>query len=117
MISTAAGACRSCFCSCSPSRLPVAEPNDHRRTELGPDLRRRFARLRRPPAAARCATSSTTTIAPGSRRTPPPEAYASGVRLFALKSKKKELTCDELAHGRTRPTGAPGVLRGADGAI
>lgn len=43
----------------------------------------------------------------------PPEAYASGVRLFALKSKKKELSCDELAHGRNEADRAPGVLRGA----
>jgi len=32
--------------------------------------------------------------------TPTPEAYASGVRLFAFKTKKKELTCDELKRGR-----------------
>lgn len=32
--------------------------------------------------------------------TPTPEAYASGVRLFAFKSKKKELTCDELKRGK-----------------
>lgn len=31
---------------------------------------------------------------------PTPEAYASGVRLFAYKSKKKELTCDELRRGK-----------------
>ena len=43
----------------------------------------------------------------------PPEAYASGVRLFALKSKKKELSCNELAHGRNEADRAPGVLRGA----
>ncbi len=43
----------------------------------------------------------------------PAEAYASGVRLFALKSKKKELTCDELAYGRNEADRAPGVLRGA----
>ena len=43
----------------------------------------------------------------------PAEAYASGVRLFALKSKKKELTCDELAHGRNEADQAPSVLRGA----
>ena len=30
---------------------------------------------------------------------PTPEAYASGVRLFAYKSKKKDLTCDELRRG------------------
>jgi hypothetical protein len=47
---------------------------------------------------------------------PPPEAYASGVRLFALKNKKKELTCDELAHGREEADRAPGVLRGPEGA-
>lgn len=32
--------------------------------------------------------------------TPTPEAYASGVRLFAYKTKKKELTCDELKRGK-----------------
>lgn len=31
---------------------------------------------------------------------PTPEAYASGVRLFAYKTKKKELTCDELKRGK-----------------
>ena len=46
---------------------------------------------------------------------PPVEAYASGVRLFALKSKKKELSCAELAHGRSEADRAPGVLRGPDG--
>src|ERR1044072_6753085 len=55
----------------------------------------------------------------------PAEAYASGVRLFALKSKKKDLTCDELAprkndrdrdelaHGKNEAARAPGVLRSA----
>jgi len=47
---------------------------------------------------------------------PPPGAYASGVRLFALKSKKKELTCDELAHAHNEAEKAPGVLRGPGGA-
>jgi hypothetical protein len=46
---------------------------------------------------------------------PPPEAYASGVRLFALKDKKKDLTCDELARGRDEADRAPGVLRGPEG--
>ncbi len=46
---------------------------------------------------------------------PPPEAYASGVRLFALKNKKKDLTCDELARGRDEADRAPGVLRGPEG--
>lgn len=31
---------------------------------------------------------------------PTPQAYASGVRLFAFKTKKKELTCDELKRGK-----------------
>lgn len=40
------------------------------------------------------------------------EAYASGVRLFAYKGRKRELTCDELALGRREADAAPGVLRG-----
>jgi hypothetical protein len=44
----------------------------------------------------------------------PAEAYASGVRLFALKSKKKDLSCDELAHGRGEADRAPAVLRSAN---
>lgn len=44
----------------------------------------------------------------------PAEAYASGVRLFALKSKKKELSCDELASGKGEADRAPGVLRSAN---
>ena len=43
------------------------------------------------------------------------EAYASGVRMFAFKTKKKELTCDELAHGRREAEAAPAVLRGPAG--
>jgi hypothetical protein len=31
---------------------------------------------------------------------PTPEAYASGVRLFAYKTKKAELTCEELKRGK-----------------
>ncbi len=46
----------------------------------------------------------------------PPAAYASGVRLFALKSKKKELSCEELAYGRNEADRAPRVLRGPAGA-
>lgn len=34
------------------------------------------------------------------KESPTPEAYASGVRLFAYKTKKKELTCDELQRGK-----------------
>lgn len=46
----------------------------------------------------------------------PAEAYASGVRLFALQKKKKELTCEELAYGRNEAEKAPHVLRGPQGA-
>lgn len=41
-----------------------------------------------------------------------PDAYASGVRLFAFKERKKELTCEELAIGRREAEAAPGALRG-----
>ena len=44
---------------------------------------------------------------------PTPEAYASGVRLFALKTKKKELTCDELAHGKREADAARASLANA----
>ena len=40
-----------------------------------------------------------------------PDAYASGVRLFAMKSKKHDLTCDELARGRQEADAAPAALR------
>ena len=49
------------------------------------------------------------------REQPTPHAYATGVRLFAFKTKKKELSCDELAHGRREADAAPGVLRGSGG--
>lgn len=39
-----------------------------------------------------------------------PQAYASGVRLFAFKGRKKELSCDELAHGKREADAAPSVL-------
>ena len=44
-----------------------------------------------------------------------PEAYASGVRLFAFKQKKKEMTCDELAIGRREAEAGPATLRGPQG--
>ena len=44
---------------------------------------------------------------------PSPSAYASGVRLFAFKSTKKDLSCDELAHGRREADGAASSLQGA----
>lgn len=49
------------------------------------------------------------------REQPTPHAYATGVRLFAFKTKKKELSCDELAQGRREADAAPGVLRGSGG--
>ena len=41
-----------------------------------------------------------------------PEAYASGVRLFAFKTRKRDLTCDELSIGQREADGAASVLRG-----
>lgn len=46
------------------------------------------------------------------REAPTPAAYASGVRLFAFKTRKSELSCDELAVGRREADNAPHVLRG-----
>jgi hypothetical protein len=40
------------------------------------------------------------------------ESYASGVRHFAYKSRKRDLSCDELAHGRREADAAPVSLRG-----
>lgn len=45
----------------------------------------------------------------------PPAAYASGVRLFAYKQRKRELTCEELSIGRKEAEAGPGILRGPDG--
>jgi len=44
-----------------------------------------------------------------------PQAHASGVRLFAFRSRKKDLTCEELAHGRKEAEGAAKSLRGPEG--
>ncbi len=49
------------------------------------------------------------------REAPTPQAYASGVRLFAFKSRKKDLTCDELAVGKREADAGPGALRGPGG--
>lgn len=40
-----------------------------------------------------------------------PEAYASGVRLFALLKRRRELSCDELASGKREAEAGPGILR------
>lgn len=44
-----------------------------------------------------------------------PAAYASGVRLFAFKGRKKELSCEELAIGKREADAGPGILRGPGG--
>src|SRR5262245_48111687 len=49
------------------------------------------------------------------RDAPTAHAHASGVRLFAYRARKKELSCEELAHGRREADGAAKSLRGADG--
>lgn len=43
------------------------------------------------------------------------EAYASGVRLFAFKSKKKDLSCEELKIGQREADAGPAILRGSQG--
>lgn len=47
------------------------------------------------------------------KEVPSPAAYASGVRLFAYKTKKKELNCDELAAGKREADGAAPSLKAA----
>ena len=44
-----------------------------------------------------------------------PQAHASGVRLFAFRSRKKELSCEELAVGRREADSVPKALRGPEG--
>lgn len=44
-----------------------------------------------------------------------PQAHASGVRLFAFRSKKAEMTCEELALARKEAEGAPKALKSAQG--
>ena len=46
------------------------------------------------------------------REQPTPQAFASGVRLFAYKTRKRELSCDELAIGQREADSAPTTLRG-----
>lgn len=45
-----------------------------------------------------------------------PVSYASGVRLFAYKSRKRDLTCEELAHGKREADAAPFALKGPSAA-
>jgi hypothetical protein len=46
---------------------------------------------------------------------PTPHAHASGVRLFAFRASKAELSCEELAHGRREAEAAPKALKGQPG--
>jgi hypothetical protein len=41
-----------------------------------------------------------------------PNEHASGVRLFAFRATKAELSCDELAHGRREAESVPKALKG-----
>lgn len=45
-----------------------------------------------------------------------PFAYASGVRMYAYKQRRRELTCDELGIAKREADAAPVVLRGPSGA-
>jgi hypothetical protein len=45
------------------------------------------------------------------REAPTAQAHATGVRLFAFRSKKAELSCDDLVHGRREAEAAPKVLK------
>jgi hypothetical protein len=44
-----------------------------------------------------------------------PQAHASGVRLFAFRSRKKDLSCEELAIGRREADSVPKTLKGPEG--
>jgi hypothetical protein len=44
-----------------------------------------------------------------------PQAHASGVRLFAFRSRKKELSCEELAIGRREADSVPKAMKGPEG--
>jgi hypothetical protein len=49
------------------------------------------------------------------KETPTPYAHASGVRLFAFRTAKAVLSCEELAHGRREAEAAPKALKGHAG--
>jgi hypothetical protein len=42
-------------------------------------------------------------------------SYATGVRLYAFKTEKARLSCEELSIGRREADNAPGALRGPSG--
>jgi hypothetical protein len=48
-------------------------------------------------------------------QTPHPAAYASGVRLFAFKQQKRQLSCEELSAGKREAEAGPSLLRGPSG--
>lgn len=41
-------------------------------------------------------------------------SYAAGVRLFAFKSRKRDLSCEDLAYGKREADMAPGALNGPE---
>ncbi len=43
-----------------------------------------------------------------------PHAHASGVRLFAYRTQKKDLSCEQLAAGRREADGVSKALKGSD---
>ena len=45
------------------------------------------------------------------KETATPQAHASGVRLFAFRSKKSEMSCEELSHARKEAESAPKALK------
>lgn len=45
------------------------------------------------------------------------DSYASGVRLFALSKRRKELSCEELAHGKREADAGPAILRSQNGRL
>lgn len=49
------------------------------------------------------------------KQPPNADSYAGGVRLFAYKTRKKELSCAELTAGHREAEAGPAVLRGPAG--
>jgi hypothetical protein len=49
------------------------------------------------------------------KETPTAQAHASGVRLFAFRTAKAELSCEELSHGRREAEAAPRAVKGHPG--
>ena len=46
---------------------------------------------------------------------PTPQAHASGVRLFAFRATKADLSCEELSHGRREAEAVPKAVKGHPG--